>query len=174
MLNREGRCYSFDNRGDGYGRGEGAGVVVLKRLADAIRNNDSIRAVICDTAVNFDGRTNGVTLPNTDAQHQLLRSVYGTFDPSETGYFEAHGTGTVAGDIAEFNAISKLFDRGSKGSQPLMMGSVKSNIGHLGAASGVAGLIKTVLVLEKGQIPPNPEFLAPKQGINLETQGILV
>ena len=174
MLSNDGKSYSFDERGEGYGRGEGAGVVVLKRLSDALRDNDPIRAVIRNTATNFDGRTAGVTLPSSEAQYQLLQSVYRSLNPLDTGYCEAHGTGTVAGDSAEFKAITRLFSTKDRRKATMLLGSIKSNIGHLEAASGVAGLIKAVLVLENGMVPPNANFVSPKDGIALGPQGFKV
>ena len=167
MLNADGRSYSFDERGVGYGRGEGSAVIVLKRLDDALRCGDTIRALICSSGVNSDGRTNGITLPNTEAQKILQRTVYrkAEIDPGTISYVEAHGTGTLAGDLAELQAIDNVFCKNRK--SPLLLGSIKSNIGHLEAASGLAGLIKAVLILEFGIVPPNANFEFPKSYLTL-------
>lgn len=174
LLNKDGRSYSFDSRGSGYGRGEGSAVVIVKRLDDALSCGDPIRAVIRSTASNQDGRTSGITVPNQVAQEQLQRSIYENagLDPSTVGYIEAHGTGTKAGDLAEIGAIRNVFctDR----ILPLYVGSIKSNIGHLEAASGLAGLIKAVSVLEKGIIPPNVGFETPKKALRLEDGKLMV
>ena len=158
LLNRDGRCYSFDSRGSGYGRGEGAAMVVLKRLTDARKANDPVRGVIRGTAVGQDGRTAGITRPNSAAQQKLIRRAYRSvaLDPNETGYVEAHGTGTVAGDLAEMDAIEMVFGRNRD--RPLFVGSIKANIGHLECASGLAGLLKVLLILEKGLIPSTPNI----------------
>lgn len=139
-MNKDGKCYSFDSRGSGYGRGEGSGVIVLKRLNDALAAGDPIRAVIRNTASNQDGKTNGITFPNSAAQEDLIRFAYSSanLDPDDTGYVEAHGTGTLAGDKAEIDAIGKVFGNRNP-ENPLYIGSVKGNIGHLENASGIAG-----------------------------------
>jgi acyl transferase domain-containing protein len=140
----------------------------LKPLEDAIRDNDCIRAVIRNTGINQDGKTNGITLPSSHAQAELIRKTYlaAGLDPLCTTYVEAHGTGTQAGDPLEAAALSKIFcaDR----TEPLAVGSVKTNIGHLEGASGVAGLVKTVLMLEKGEILPNAHFKEPNDRIPLD------
>ena len=168
FLNSEGKTFSFDSRGVGYGRGEGVGAVILKRLDDAIADGDNIRAVIRGSGVNSDGRTNGIALPSPDAQRDLIRSVYAKarLDPLTTGYVEAHGTGTVAGDKAELEAIGNVFGPHRSPDSPLYVGSIKGNIGHLECASGVAGLIKTVLVLENQTIPPIANLKNVKEGLD--------
>lgn len=174
MLNEDGRCYSFDSRGLGYGRGEGSAVVIVKTLKDAIRCGDPIRGVICNTAVNHDGKTSGITFPSQVAQENLQRSIYEKtgIDPRTVGYVEAHGTGTIAGDRAEIGAIGAVFcnDRES----PLYVGSIKSNVGHLESASGLAGLVKAILILEKGIIPPNADFKVAKVELKLSKHNIIV
>ncbi|KAF1951581.1 ketoacyl-synt-domain-containing protein [Byssothecium circinans] len=154
------RCFSFDDRANGYARSEGFGVVVLKRLSDAVRNNDTIRAVIRSTGSNQDGRTPGITQPSKENQAKLIRATYekAGLDPGATRYFEAHGTGTPVGDPIEAAAIGSVFHSYRSPSNPLYIGALKSNFGHLEGASGIAGIIKTVLVLEKGIIPPNTNF----------------
>lgn len=161
FLNPEGHSKSFDDQACGYGRGEGCGVLVLKRLDEAIRDGDSIRAVIRASGVNSDGWTQGVTMPSGDAQAALIRRVYESngLDYGSTQYVEAHGTGTKAGDPVETGAIYRTIGTGYGRSIPsgtkLLVGSVKPNIGHLEAAAGVASLIKGVLAMENGLIPPN-------------------
>jgi acyl transferase domain-containing protein len=156
MLNDDGRSYSFDERGSGYGRGEGVATLVLKRLDDAIADGDPIRAVIRNTGVNQDGKTNGISYPSEESQAMLTLDVYhkARLDPRETAYVEAHGTGTVAGDIIEMSAIRSVFCRNRD--SELLVGTVKANLGHLESTSGIAAVIKTVLALEKGHIPGVP------------------
>ena len=167
LLNQDGNCFSFEARGSGYGRGEGAAMVVLKRLDDALRDRDSIRGIIRGTATGHDGKTIGIMLPHAAAQKNLILSALRSagLDPSEVGYIEAHGTGTVAGDEAEINAISDVFCKRRDATNPLFVGSIKANIGHLEATSGLAGLIKALLVLEKSMIPSTPNLKAFKKGI---------
>ena len=174
MLNGEGKSFSFDARGTGYGRGEGIACLVLKRLDDALQAKDPIRAIIRGSAVNQDGKTAGITLPSREAQENLQRRLYQdiNIDPRSVGYVEAHGTGTVAGDLAEMEAIANVFC--SEREEPILVGSVKSNIGHLEGASGLAGIIKAILALEKGMIPPNINFENPKPGLKLKEWKITV
>ena len=158
LLSPDGRCYSFDSRASGYGRGEGCATIVIKPLQDAIRDGDPIRAIIRETAANQDGRTPTITSPSQAAQEELVRSCYRNagLDPGDTGYAEAHGTGTIVGDSTEARALGAVLGmKRPKQSEPLLLGSVKTNIGHTEAASGLAGVIKAVLCLEKGQIPPS-------------------
>ncbi|KAH7157523.1 hypothetical protein B0J13DRAFT_494657 [Dactylonectria estremocensis] len=160
FLSPDGKCFTFDARANGYGRGEGIGVVVLKRMSDAIRDNDTIRAVIRGTKVNQDGHTTGITLPSKEAQAANIRSVYKSagLDFNQTAYVECHGTGTQAGDWRELKAISESLGSTRTVDNPIVVGSVKPNIGHLEGAAGVAGLIKSVLTLEHAKIPPNINF----------------
>lgn len=160
FLSPDSKCYSFDSRANGYSRGEGFGVVIIKPLAKAIEDGDTIRAVIRATASNQDGRTSGITQPSDDAQEQLIRKAYidGGLDMERTRYFEAHGTGTSLGDPIEAHAIYSAFKNSRPPGEPLYIGGVKSNIGHLEGASGLAGLIKSIFVLESGIIPPNIWF----------------
>jgi hypothetical protein len=155
-----GLCYSFDERANGYARGEGFGVVILKLLRDALRDCDTIRAVIRASGSNHDGRSLGLTQPSNVSQKAIIRQTYaaGGLDLDQTRYFEAHGTGTGVGDPIEANSIGSVFAAYRSPEEPLYVGAVKSNIGHLEGCSGVAGLIKTVLVLEHGVIPPNINF----------------
>lgn len=164
----DGRSYSFDNRANGFAKGEGVGIVVLKRLKDAICEGDTIRAVIRSTGSNQDGRTPGITQPSRAAQEANIRDVYRSagLSMSTTQFLEAHGTGTQIGDPIEAGAIAEAFGR--RPDNPLLIGAVKSNIGHLEAASGIAALIKTVIVLEKGIIPPNALYGQPNSAIPIE------
>jgi acyl transferase domain-containing protein len=165
MLNDDGKSYSFDERGAGYGRGEGVATLVLKRLDDAIADGDPIRAVIRNTGVNQDGKTNGISYPSQESQQMLTETVYAEvgLDPLETSYVEAHGTGTKAGDKIEMGAIRRVFcqDRDSE----LLVGTVKANLGHLESTSGLAAVIKTVLSLEKGLIPAVPGIVELKTSL---------
>lgn len=170
LFNSEGRSYTFDARGNGYGRGEGVGVVALKRLDDAMRDGDEIRAVIRNSGVNSDGRTNGITLPNQQAQERLARSIFRglPFTPADVEYAEAHGTGTKAGDAVEMQGIRNVFTEGRDSDKPLLVGTSKPNIGHSEAASGTAGLIKTVMAMEKGLVPPNILLETFKPGLDFD------
>jgi len=160
MLSPDGRSYAFDHRANGYSRGEGVAVVVLKRLSDALRANDTVRAVIRASATNQDGRTSGITQPDSGAQARLIRETYlrAGLSMAHTRFFEAHGTGTRVGDPIEITAIAECFRPHRQESDPLYVGSVKTNIGHLEGASGVAGLLKAILVVESGIIPPNANY----------------
>jgi phthiocerol/phenolphthiocerol synthesis type-I polyketide synthase D len=156
-LSPTGRCNSFDANADGFVRGEGCGVVVLKRLADALRDQDRVLAVVRGSATNQDGRSNGMTAPNALAQRDVITSALRLADvtPDSVNYVETHGTGTVLGDPIEFESLAATYGRGD-GSCAL--GSVKTNIGHLEAAAGVAGFIKAVLAVERGRVPRNLHF----------------
>ncbi|KAF4311943.1 putative lovastatin nonaketide synthase protein [Botryosphaeria dothidea] len=160
FLSPDGKCFSFDSRANGYSRGEGVGTIILKPVKAALRDGDLIRAVVRGTGVNQDGRgTGGITLPNKQAQEELIRSVYASFnlDMNATGFVEAHATGTPAGDPLEAAAIAGAW-RSRPANPPLYVGAGKTNHGHLEGASGVAAVIKTVLALEAGVIPPNINF----------------
>src|SRR6516225_1451864 len=165
MLSRRGRCFAFDERADGYVRGEGGGVVILKPLEDALASGDPIRAVILASGVNSDGRTIGLSLPSESAQASLLHSLYAHagVGPDELAFFEMHGTGTAAGDPIEATAVGRSIGRNR--SDPLLIGSVKTNIGHLEPASGIAGLLKTVLSLDRAVIPPTLHCESPNPDI---------
>ncbi|MFZ1493298.1 MAG: type I polyketide synthase [Candidatus Competibacter denitrificans] len=164
----DGRCKTFDISANGYARGEGVGLVVLKRLADAERDGDRIYAVIRASGVNQDGRTPGITVPSGEQQVRLLETVYGQagIDPSAVHYVEAHGTGTPVGDPIEANALGAFFSRNRVADHPCIVGSVKTNMGHLESAAGIAGLIKTSLALWHRQIPPHLHLLEPNPKIN--------
>lgn len=175
FLSPDGKCYSFDSRANGYSRGEGVGVVLLKPLRTALQDGNTIRAVIRASGVNQDGRTPGMTVPSKSAQEALIRSVYGSagLDLADTDYVEAHGTGTALGDPIEAGAIGAAW-KGRVSDSPLYVGAVKSGIGHLEGASGVAGIIKTVLALEKAVIPPNINFEEVNPKILVEEWNIKV
>lgn len=155
LLGPQGRSFSFDSRAEGYARGEGVGTVVVKPLHAAIRDGDTIRAVIRETGVNQDGRTPGITVPSGDAQERLIREVYwrAGLDLEHTRFVEAHGTGTRKGDPIEAGALARAFN--CRRDTPLYVGAIKSTIGHLEGGSGVASLIKSIMILESGIIPPN-------------------
>ncbi|PNY25088.1 Polyketide synthase [Tolypocladium capitatum] len=171
FLSPDGKCYTFDARANGYGRGEGIGIIVMKRLSDALRDNDTIRAVIRGTAVNQDGRTPGITLPSKEAQVANITSVYAAagLDFNQTAYVECHGTGTQAGDWRELKAVSETLGSIRSTENPIVVGSIKPNIGHLEGAAGVAGMIKGILVLEHGKIPPNINFASGNPDIDFES-----
>lgn len=176
ILSPDGKSKMWDASANGFSRGEGFGVVILKSLDAALRDGDTIRSVVLASAANEDGRTPGISLPSSEAQQALIRTAYqkADVDPAETGYVEAHGTGTQAGDPLEAKAILATigYDRASE----LFVGSVKTNIGHLEGAAGVAGVIKAALVVERGLIPPNlwfeklnPQIELPKN-VRIPTQ----
>lgn len=178
-LAADGRCKAFDASADGTVRGEGCGMVVLKRMADAVRDGDRILARICATAVNHDGASNGLTAPNPVAQEKLIERALGNSDlqPADISYVEAHGTGTPLGDPIELSALDATYGQQRSETQPLYVGTAKTSIGHLEAAAGIAGLIRTVLILEHGQVPaslhfenPNPEFEWRKSRVRVATE----
>ncbi|KAI1127899.1 hypothetical protein F5Y10DRAFT_242011 [Nemania abortiva] len=160
FLSEDSVCHSFDNRANGYARGEGVVALVIKALPEALNDGDMIRAVIRASTTNQDGRTPGLTQPSSDSQESMIRQVYNKagLDYLHTRYVEAHGTGTPVGDPLEMKAIGRVFRTSRSKSQPLYVGSIKSNIGHLEATSGLAGVVKAIMALEKGVIPPNALF----------------
>ena len=166
-LAADGRCKAFDARGDGYGRGEGCGVVVLKRLSEALADRDSILALIRGSAVNHDGGSNGLTAPNGLAQEAVIREAlaHARVTPPQIQYVEAHGTGTILGDPIEVLALHNVLGQRH---DHLWIGSVKTNIGHLEGAAGVAGLMKAILALQHRQIPPHLHFTTPNPYIPWE------
>ncbi|KAJ0305339.1 hypothetical protein Brms1b_010882 [Colletotrichum noveboracense] len=164
-----GRCHSFDAKADGYAKAEGMNVVYLKRLDDALRDGDPIRAVIRGTATNSDGRTPGIASPSAEAQSAAIRAAYanaGIKNFNDTQYLECHGTGTPAGDPIEVRGAASVFASTREPGQDLVIGSIKSNIGHSEAAAGLSGLMKVVLALEHGIIPGNPTFVTPNPNID--------
>lgn len=166
-MSGDGKSNAFDSRASGYGRGEGVATLVVKRLKDALAAGNPIRAVIRESLLNQDGKTETITTPSLEAQENLIRGCYrkAGLDPRDTQYFEAHGTGTQAGDTTEARAIATVFgsDR-----EPLLIGSIKTNVGHTEAASGLASIIKTVLAMEKGIIPSSINFEKPNPKLALE------
>lgn len=164
-LSKSDRTRPFDNNADGYIRGEGCGIIVLKRFSDAVKDNDNILAVIKGSAVNHDGKSSGLTVPNGLAQEKVIKQALANarIFPYQVDYIEAHGSGTLIGDPQEVQSLSSVFstDRENK----LTIGSVKSNIGHLEAAAGIAGLIKTILALKHKKIPENLNFRIPNRHI---------
>ena len=171
MLSPDGRCRAFDRGASGYGRSDGAGMVVLKSLSAAMRDGDSIYAVIHGSAINQDGRTRGLTVPAQRAQEAVIEAaaVAGGVNAHHLAYVEAHGTGTPAGDPVEAMAIGRV-----TGSMGCLIGSVKTNLGHSEAAAGVAGLIKTALSLKHGVLPPSLHFDRPNPDIPFEELGLRV
>lgn len=185
MLAADDRCKTFDARADGYVRGEGCGIVVLKPLSKALVDGDEVYAVIPGSAVNQDGRSNGMTAPNQSSQEKLLESAYDQagIHSHQIGYIEAHGTGTYLGDPIEVKALGRVLSQDKVNTETIYLGSVKSNIGHLESGAGIAGLIKTALIMKHGVIPPslhfqnwNPEiphesfpFVVPTQSVELRS-----
>ena len=167
MLSPDGRCRAFDARANGYVRSEGAGAVVLKPLENALSDRDPIHAVILGSAINQDGRTTGISVPRVAAQEEMIRRALrnADVDPQNVCYVEAHGTGTIVGDPMEAEAVGKVFSAGRDLNDRCLIGSVKTNLGHLEAASGIAGLIKTALVVKHGRIPANLHFSEPNPAI---------
>ena len=163
MLSPDGRCKTFDAAANGYVRGEGCGIVVLKRLADAEADGDRIWAVVRATALNQDGASPGLTVPSGPAQEGVIEAALerAGIAPADVDYVEAHGTGTEVGDPVEANATGAAYGRGRPADRPLLIGSVKTNIGHLESAAGVAGVMKVVLAMQQGVIPPHLHFRNP-------------
>jgi len=169
MMAADGRCKTFDAKADGYVRGEGCGVVLLKRFSDALQAGDNILALIRGSATNQDGRSNGLTAPNGNAQQEVIRQALRSADmpPEAISYVETHGTGTPLGDPIEVGALAAVL--GGKRETPCFLGSVKSNIGHLEAAAGIASVIKMVLALRHSKIPPQINFNALNPDIDLDS-----
>lgn len=168
MLAVDGRCKTFDASADGYVRAEGAGMLVLKRLSDAQRDGDNILAVIRGTAVNQDGRSQGLTAPNEIAQENVIRDalVNARLEAGDVSYIEAHGTGTPLGDPIEISALNSVYGKSRTAADPLIVGSAKTNIGHMEAAAGVGGVMKVVLALQNRQIPPHLNYSKPNPHID--------
>ncbi|MCE2529036.1 MAG: hypothetical protein J4G11_04120 [Acidimicrobiia bacterium] len=170
MLSRSGRCSAFDAAADGYVRGEGCGILVLKRLGDAERDGDRIWGVVRGSAVNQNGAGLGLTQPRGPAQERAMAEALARagVTPAEVDYLEAHGTGTQLGDAVEINAIASVYGPGHEPDRPLLVGSVKTNIGHLEAAGGVAGVIKVLMAMQRGVIPKHLNFRDPNPDIDWE------
>ncbi len=176
FLSPDGRCKAFDASANGYARGEGVGVVILKRLSDAVAGGDRIYAVIRASGVNQDGRTQGITVPKGEQQIRMMENVYreAGIEPEVVGYVEAHGTGTPIGDPIEANSLGHFFSRNRPQEYPCIVGSVKTNMGHLESAAGIAGLIKATLCLDKRQIPPHLHLVKPNPEIDFKALGLRV
>ncbi|OBJ67622.1 polyketide synthase [Mycobacterium colombiense] len=170
VLAPDGRIKSFSSDADGYTRSEGGGMFVLKRVDDARRDGDQILAVIAGSAVNHDGRSNGLIAPNQDAQAEVLRRAYkdAGIDPRTVDYIEAHGTGTVLGDPIEAEALGRIVGRGRPADRPALLGAVKTNVGHLESAAGAASLAKVVLALQHDKLPPSINFAGPSPYIDFD------
>ncbi|AKD53905.1 beta-ketoacyl synthase N-terminal-like domain-containing protein [Spirosoma radiotolerans] len=175
MLSTDGICKTFDNGADGYSRGEGCGVVILKRLSDAVKDGDRIQAVIRGSAVNQDGKSNGLTAPNGLSQRRVIQKALqvAKVEASEISYVETHGTGTPLGDPVEYQALKEALSEGRSAHKPCWIGSVKTNIGHLESAAGMAGVIKTVLALTKKQIPKHLNFEMANTYLNYDVASFL-
>ena len=176
MLSPDGQCKAFDASANGYVRGEGCGVVVLKRLSEAEADGDRIWGVIRGSAVNHGGASVGLTVPHTPALEKVIEAALSEAGvaPSEVDYLEAHGTGTAVGDPIELNAISAVYGRGRRADRPLLVGSIKTNVGHLESAAGIAGLIKAALVMQRGVIPKHLHFQAPTPAVDWDRMPLQV
>lgn len=170
VLAPDGRIKSFSADADGYTRSEGGGMLVLKRVDDARRDGDQILAVIAGSAVNHDGRSNGLIAPNQDAQADVLRRAYkdAGIDPRNVDYIEAHGTGTILGDPIEAEALGRVVGRGRPADRPALLGAVKTNVGHLESAAGAASMAKVVLALQHDKLPPSINFAGPSPYIDFD------
>ncbi|MBF8271703.1 MAG: hypothetical protein HW380_808 [Magnetococcales bacterium] len=176
MLAPDGRCKTFDARADGYARGEGCGALVLKRLSDATADGDTILAIIRGSAINQDGASGGLTMPNGLAQERVIRQALAASNlkPGQIDYVETHGTGTPLGDPIEVGALINVFKHDRTAGRPLMLGSVKTNFGHLESAAGMASIQKTVLALQHQEIPPHLHFQTPSPHIDWHQAPIVV
>ncbi|KAI1113668.1 hypothetical protein F5Y14DRAFT_441759 [Nemania sp. NC0429] len=175
-LSPDSLCYSFDHRANGYGRGEGIVAIIIKPMKDAVRDGNMIRAVIRATGANQNGHTPIMTQPSVDAQEQLIRDVYqkAGLGFESTHFYEAHGTGTVVGDPAEMRAVGRTFGSCRSSEEPIYVGSIKSNVGHLEGAAGLAGIVKSMLILERGIITPNALFEKLNPEIDAERYRVTV
>ncbi|OBA79219.1 polyketide synthase [Mycobacterium sp. 1164966.3] len=176
VLAPDGRIKSFSSDADGYTRSEGGGMVVLKRVDDARRDGDQILAVIAGSAVNHDGRSNGLIAPNQDAQAEVLRRAYkdAGIDPRTVDYVEAHGTGTILGDPREAEALGRVVGKGRPADRPVLLGAVKTNVGHLESAAGAASIAKVVLALQHDKLPPSINFAGPSPYIDFDAMHLKV
>ena len=169
-------CHTFDAAADGYARADGFGALYIKKLTDAVENNDPIRAVIRATAINANGKTGGISHPSPEGQEAVMRRAYeaaGGLDPDLTGYFECHGTGTAVGDPLEVSAVGRLFAAGRE-KEPLLIGSIKPSLGHSESSSGLAGVMKAVLAIEHGQIPATIGLVNPNPNIDFDGSRVKV
>jgi phthiocerol/phenolphthiocerol synthesis type-I polyketide synthase B len=175
-MSQTGACHAFDAAADGFVRGEGCGVAVLKRLSDALRDGDRVIAVVRGSAVNSDGRSNGLMAPSPTAQAAVLRAACADagVEPAQIDYVETHGTGTLLGDPIEARALGAVYGRGRLPDAPLLIGAAKTNLGHLEAAAGIVGVIKTAVALQRGEIPPNQHFDNPNPHIPFDELGLKV
>ncbi|PJE10160.1 polyketide synthase Pks13 [Mycobacterium sp.] len=176
VLSPDGRIKSFSADADGYTRSEGGGMLVLKRVDDARRDGDQILAVIAGSAVNHDGRSNGLIAPNQDAQAEVLRRAYkdAGIDPRNVDYIEAHGTGTILGDPIEAEALGRVVGKGRPADRPALLGAVKTNVGHLESAAGAASMAKVVLALQHDKLPPSINFAGPSPYIDFDAMRLKV
>ena len=171
-----GACHAFDAAADGFVRGEGCGVAVLKRLSDALRDGDRVVAVVRGSAVNSDGRSNGLMAPSPTAQAAVLRAACADagVEPAQIDFVESHGTGTLLGDPIEARALGAVYGRGRQPDAPLLIGAAKTNLGHLEAAAGIVGVIKAAVAVQRGEIPPNQHFDNPNPHIPFDELGLKV
>ncbi|MCV7204845.1 acyltransferase domain-containing protein [Mycolicibacterium peregrinum] len=176
VLAPDGRIKSFSSDADGYARSEGGGMLVLKRVSDARRDGDQILAVIAGSAINHDGRSNGLLAPNPDAQEAVLRKAYkdAGINPRTVDYIEAHGTGTILGDPIEADALGRVVGRGREVDKPALLGAVKSNLGHLESAAGAASLAKMTLSLANDKLPPSINYAGPNPYIDFDKEHLKV
>ncbi|CAG8953714.1 hypothetical protein HYFRA_00006603 [Hymenoscyphus fraxineus] len=179
VLSPTSECHTFDTSADGYGRADGIGALYVKRLSDAIRDGDPIRSVVRGSAVNANGKTAGISLPSADGQEAVIRKALAkaNVNPDDLAYIECHGTGTKVGDAIEVDGLSRVFPRTAE--RPLLIGSVKTNVGHSEAASGISSVIKASMALERGKIPPtyglkniNPKLKVKERHISIPTEMI--
>ncbi|MDJ1183278.1 beta-ketoacyl synthase N-terminal-like domain-containing protein [Roseofilum casamattae] len=175
-LAADSRCKTFDAGADGYARGEGCGMLVLKRMRDAVADGDRILALVRGSAINHDGPSSGLTVPNQQAQKKVIRQALNSakLEPSDVSYVECHGTGTSLGDPLEVKGLNEVYGEERKRDNPLLLGAVKSNVGHLEAAAGVAGLIKIILSLQHEEIPANMNFKQPNPRIEWNKMAVKV
>ena len=173
-ISKDGQCRSFDDAASGYGRGEGVGTVVMKRMSDAVRDNDNIVAVLKGSAVGQDGKTKGIMAPNGEAQEAIARLALADIDPLSIQYVEAHATSTLVGDPIEIRALSNIYGTGRPKEAPCYTGSIKPNIGHLEAGAGVMGFIKACLAMHHGTIPPQANLKTLNKKIDWDNAGIKV
>lgn len=176
MIGADGKCYAWDARAHGYGRGEGVATLVLKRLEAAVKDGDHVHAVIREIGLNQDGKTATITSPSVEAQIKLIKQCYqrAGLNLSDTGYVEAHMTGTQVGDVAEAEALARTFGKSRDPHDPMLVSSVKTNVGHTEPVSGLAAVIKTALAMKNRQIPPNVNYEIPNPNIPLQEWNLKV